>query len=313
MEFYLAPMEGITGYIYRNAHEKYFGTVDKYFSPFIAPNQNRCMNTREMQDVLPEHNKGMELVPQILTNKAVDFLKTCEKLEGFGYQEVNLNLGCPSGTVVSKKRGAGFLSDLALLEKFFDEVFKDVSVRVSVKTRIGMEQAEEFDKLITLYNCYPIKELIIHPRVQKDFYKNVPDWEVFSEALTRCKMPICYNGDLFTKEHYKQFVDSFPNVEKVMLGRGVLVNPNLIGRIKDNKSLEKSMLQEFHNQLLEDYGQVLSGERNLLFKMKELWFYLHHAFTESEKYYKKIKKAEKLSAYKTAVDALFREQAVKEP
>lgn len=313
MEFYLAPMEGITGYIYRNAHEKYFGTVDKYFSPFIAPNQNRCMNTREIQDVLPEHNQNMNLIPQILTNKAADFIRTCEKLEELGYNEVNLNLGCPSGTVVAKKRGSGFLSDLGLLEEFFDTVFKLVNIKVSVKTRIGIEDAAEFERLIPLYNRYPISELIVHPRVQKDFYKNQPNLEMFAQAVKRCNMPVCYNGDIFTVSHYQTFIEKFPTIDKIMVGRGVLVNPNLIGKIKDGCPLDKETLRAFHEQLQEDYSQVLSGDRNLLFKMKELWFYLHHCFTEPEKYYKKIKKAEKLSAYEVAVNALFREQEIREP
>lgn len=313
MEFYLAPMEGITGYIYRTAHEKYFGTVDKYFSPFIAPNQNRCMNTREIQDVLPEHNQNMNLVPQILTNKSADFIRTCEKLEELGYKEVNLNLGCPSGTVVAKKRGSGFLGDLGLLEEFFDTVFKMVNVKVSVKTRIGIEDAAEFERLIPLYNRYPISELIVHPRVQKDFYKNQPNLEMFAQAVQRCNMPVCYNGDIFTARHYQEFVEQFPTIDRIMVGRGVLVNPNLIGNIKDGRTLDKVTLKAFHDQLREEYGKVLSGDRNLLFKMKELWFYLHHCFTEPEKYYKKIKKAEKLSAYEVAVSALFREQEIREP
>lgn len=310
MEFYLAPMEGITGYIYRNAHEKYFGTVDKYFSPFLAPNQNRCMNTREQQDVLPEHNEGQNLVVQILTNKSADFIRTCKKLEEMGYGEVNLNLGCPSGTVVAKKKGSGFLGDPAVLEEFFDTVFKLVNVKVSVKTRIGIEEAEEFDRLIPLYNRYPIHELIIHPRVQQDFYKNSPNLEAFAQAVKRCNMPVCYNGDIFTKKHYQTFTENFPTIDRMMLGRGVLVNPNLIGRIKNDSVLNKETLRDFHDYLLENYGKVLSGNRNLLFKMKELWFYLHHCFTEPEKYYKKIKKAEKLSAYETAVSSLFLEQEI---
>lgn len=202
---------------------------------------------------------------------------------------------------------------MELLEEFFDAVFKLVNVRVSVKTRIGIEDAEEFARLIPLYNRYPISELIVHPRVQKDFYKNSPNLEAFAQAVKRCNMPLCYNGDIFTVKHYQSFVESFPTIERIMLGRGALVNPNLLGRIKNNSILDKETLRSFHNELQQEYGKVLSGDRNLLFKMKELWFYLHHCFTEPEKYYKKIKKAEKLSAYETAVSALFREQEICEP
>ncbi len=312
MEFYLAPMEGITGYIYRQAHDKYFHTVDRYVTPFIAPNQNRCMNSREKQDVLPEHNQNMAVVPQIMANQALVFLKTCQELQEMGYSEVNLNLGCPSGTVVAKKRGAGLLGELKMLERFLEEIFAKSPVEISIKTRIGLERPEEFQKLLAVYNQYPVKELIIHPRVQKDYYNKKPNWEVFKEAVRDSRAPLCYNGDLFTEKDYRQLVDTFPGLGKVMLGRGVLVNPNLIGRIRDGRELSKDTLYQFHDQLFREYGEILSGGRNLLFKMKELWFYMCHVFTNPDKYYKRMKKAEKLSVYQSAVEAIFEEQSLKE-
>ena len=113
MEFYFAPMEGITGYIYRNAHQKFFPGMDKYFTPFLSPNENRALNPKEKKDILREHNIDLYVTPQILTNRADFFLRAARELkEEYGYEEVNLNLGCPSGTVVSKGKGAGFLGDL---------------------------------------------------------------------------------------------------------------------------------------------------------------------------------------------------------
>ena len=161
-------MEGITGYIYRNALYSCYNNIDKYFTPFIMPNQNRCFNTRELNDVLPEHNRGMYTVPQILTNSAEDFVKTALALQRMGYDEVNLNLGCPSRTVVTKMRGAGFLAEQQLLRKFLDEIFDRLDMKLSIKTRIGMENPEEFYELIEIYNRYPMEELIIHPRLQTE-------------------------------------------------------------------------------------------------------------------------------------------------
>lgn len=309
MQFYLAPMEGITGYIYRNAHKKYFGTVDMYMSPFISPNRNRCMNTREREDVLPGHNEGMHMVPQILTNKSEQFIQTARELKELGYSQVNLNLGCPSGTVVSKKKGAGFLDEPKLLCEFFDEVFDALEgeIGISVKTRLGMEFPEEFEDLLDIYNQYPIKELIVHPRLQKDFYNGEPDWDCFELALKRASMPICYNGDIFSAEDYKRFMKRFPQVGRIMLGRGILRNPNLIGKLVDGRKLDKTNLRKFHDALFAEYGKVLFGERNVLFKMKELWFYMIHSFASGEKYLKKIKKAQRAADYISAADTLFRE------
>ena len=178
MRYYFAPMEGITGYIYRNAHHTLFPGIDKYFSPFLVPNQNHRFSYREMQDIMPEHNNQIQLVPQILTNQADAFIWTALELKQLGYEEVNLNLGCPSGTVVSKNKGSGFLALRDELDLFLDQVCSELQMKISIKTRIGKDSPDEFDELLRIFNKYPLEELIIHPRIQKDYYKNTPNTDV---------------------------------------------------------------------------------------------------------------------------------------
>ncbi len=312
MKFYFAPMEGITKYLYREAFEYYFGGIDKYFTPFIAPDKNTCLNKKELDDILPEHNKGMMTVPQILTNNADDFIRTAKVLKSFGYDEVNLNLGCPSGTVVAKRRGAGFLADPEMLDRFLDRIFSGTDMKISVKTRLGKNSHDEFYNLIEIYNKYPMEELIIHPRIQTDFYKNKPDWKVFGETAAISKNPVCYNGDIFTVKDYEEFTKTFPDIDTVMLGRGLIANPGLVNNIKTGEAVDKQRLKEFHNQVLADYQELLFGERNVLFKMKEFSLYLIYIFSDYELYEKKIKKAATIAEYKYAVNRLFREQEIVE-
>ena len=81
MQIYFAPLEGITGYAYRNIHSRYFGNeIDKYFSPFAAPNYTHHFKTREREDIDPANNQGLSLVPQILTNRPDDFLWAAEEM-----------------------------------------------------------------------------------------------------------------------------------------------------------------------------------------------------------------------------------------
>lgn len=312
MRYYFAPMEGITGYIYRSAYHHFFQGMDKYFTPFIKPNQNGHFSSREKNDILPEHNQGMQVVPQILTNCSEDFLDTAGKLQEMGYDEINLNLGCPAKTVVNKRRGSGFLADPEGLDRFLDAVFSKAEIKISIKTRIGKDDPEEFHDLIRIYNKYPLEELIIHPRIQQDFYKNTPNWQVFAEAAELSKNPLCYNGDIFTLEDYQQVCQEFDSVRMVMLGRGLLANPGLAGQIKTGKGLDKERLRAFHDRIYADYQSEMSGEKNVLFKMKEIWFYMAKAFTQPEKYAKKIRKAERLVRYDEAVAALFHEQEIRE-
>lgn len=315
MEFYFAPMEGITGHIYRRAFHKYFPAPDKYFTPFISPDGNKILRNKEKRDVLPENNIGMQVVPQIITNRADYFLMAAEYLKSeYGYTVVNLNLGCPSGTVVVKGKGSGFLAKLDELELFFDEIFEKCSVDVSVKTRVGRNDAEDWEKILGLFRKFPIKELTVHPRIQKDFYKGQVRMETFSYAYENWDKPLCYNGDIFTKESYEKLITRFPELSAVMLGRGLLSDPYLIGRLRGEELPEETVRREnlraFHEQLITEYGAVLSCDRDLLYKMKELWFYLLDSFSDSEKARKQMRKCERISEYRIITEELFRNHTV---
>lgn len=310
MKFYLAPMEGITGYIYRNAYEKYFHNIDTYFTPFIVTNKSKSLKTKELRDVLPENNKGLNIVPQVLTNSSEDFITTAKRLQQLGYNEVNINLGCPAGTVVSKNRGSGFLALREELDRFLDEIFIMDNMKISIKTRIGKDSPDEFYELIKIYNKYPLEELIIHPRTREDFYGNKPNLQVFKDALSLSKASVCYNGDIFTVDGYNKLIQAFPEVNKVMLGRGVLANPALISEIKDNTYLNKEILKAFHDEIFNNYRELFNEDKNAIFRMKELWGYMSHVFSDNRKYAKKIRKAQKLSDYNEAVSSLFEEQEI---
>lgn len=311
-QFYLAPMEEVTGYVYRNVYHAMFGDMDRYFTPFIAPTKKKILKTRERKEVAPENNQGMNVVPQILTNDTEQFLDTCNMLIGLGYHEVNLNLGCPAATVVSKKKGSGFLDDIGGLDQFFETVFEEIAAlpeerkcRVSVKTRIGMEFPEEFEDIMEVYNRYPFSEIIIHPRLQKDYYQNHPNLDVFGEALKQSAHPVCYNGDIFTKEDYDIFCGRFPTVERVMLGRGVVTNPGLVREIRTGQTITTTELEEYHDRLYAGYREAMGSEKDALFKMKEVWSYLGKMFPESERELKKVRKANRPEEYQEAVRRVF--------
>lgn len=310
MKLYMAPMEGITGYIYRNAQHQFYNHIDKYFTPFITPTQTRKLTSREMNDILPEHNQGMCVVPQILTNQAEGFLWAAGKAKELGYREVNLNLGCPSGTVVSKGRGAGFLADPWKLNRFLAEVSEGISrmdMMLSVKTRIGVLDSEEFYELIEIFNRYPLTELIIHPRLRTDYYKNHPNLQVYRDAVRLSRNPLCYNGDIFDAESFRVFQEAFPDTEAVMIGRGIIANPGLAEEIRKGTKLSKAHLKAYHDAVLLAYRAAIPGDKNVLFKMKELWFYLACIFEGGEKQVKKIRKSGKLAEYEQAAKRLFAE------
>lgn len=309
-QLFFAPLEGITGYIYRNAHHEYFPGITAYMAPFLSPYRERSLNEKLFRDVLPENNKGVPLIPQILTNHAEDFIWTAWALKELGYTEVNLNLGCPSGTVVAKHKGAGFLEDIWQLDRFLEQIFEKTNCKISIKTRIGVHSGDEWDELLQIFGKYPIETLYIHPRLRMDFYKNTPNKEAFSKALTGYPGEICYNGDLFEKKDIQEFRKEFPEQNLMMIGRGFLKNPALHRMYLWEEEPDKWKIKEFYDRLCSDYSQSFSGEIPVLYKMKELCIYLLPLFSNHEKYLKKIKKANHLSDFKIVFQNLFREQEI---
>lgn len=319
MKFYLAPLEGITGYIFRNAIHEYYGEgVDKYFTPFLMPHTKCSFNAKERNDIDPLNNQGMNTVVQVLTNSSEDFLNISNDLMEIGYDEININLGCPSGTVASKKRGAGFLEVPDKLDQFLYEIYekKEEKLRISIKTRIGIDDPEEFYELLDIYNKYPLEELIIHSRVLKEYYKGNPHKDIFSYAIKNSKNPLIYNGDVNSVEDYKELINMMgqsDNFTGVMCGRGVLHNPALLmelsafektGEEPDNFDWER--FKHYHDCMKKQYMTTMSGDVNVLYKLKEIWAYMITLFPDGEKEAKAIRKAKHLSEYDAAFNSLMR-------
>ena len=308
VKYYMAPLESVTTWIYRQAHAKIYGRLDKYFIPFLEPHEKRDFKTRELQEILPEHNENIYAVPQILTNRSEGFIKLAKALKDWGYEEINLNLGCPSKTVVTKGKGSGFLAKPEELERFLTEIFDALSgeVKISVKTRIGKEDPEEFPVLLELFNKYPMEELIIHPRVQKDGYGNVPRLELYELAEKQSLNPLCYNGDLYTREQIRNFAERFQGTERLMFGRGFLRDPGLLyNEGKDSKDIFEKFWA-FHDLVYEGYQERNMGDRNVLFKMKELWSYQVYQFSEPERLFKTFKKVQDCNEYEQMIRNLRR-------
>lgn len=353
MQIYFAPMEGVTGYILRNAYQRHFGCIDKYFTPFI-PAAKR-LSAKIKRDINPDNNPGIRLVPQLISNQSQEVLDMIEQLKDYGYREFNINLGCPSGTVVSKKRGSGLLLYPEELERFLEGIYERVDVPVSVKTRIGFQDLAEWPRLLEIYSRYPLAELIIHPRLRKEQYGGFVHLDAFRRAYDTycpaeidthfgstadCRFPanvllagseedspasaslitarssmidsgmsrtvLCYNGDLWNLECFRNITDQFPALNTVMIGRGLLAHPTLSCSIKGKPlSDPRRSLRSFLDEIYDQYLSIFDGEKDVVMHMKEIWCNLKMSFQDSDRLAKKILKSQTGSEYRALVDQVF--------
>lgn len=310
IKLYAAPMEGLTGYIWRRAQREMFGGVDKYFTPFLSPNGNLTFQRKELDEVTQGER---DTVPQLLTNRGDYFVWAARELYAMGYREVNFNLGCPSGTVTAKHKGAGLLAYPEELERCLDEIFGTLpEMRVSIKTRIGRNDPAEWPRLLDIYARYPVAELIVHPRLQKEFYRGVVHRDAFDAALARRQEVPVYNGDLFTAADVAAFCRQYPQVDAVMVGRGLMADPALGRRLRGGAPASRQELTAFHDRLLADYRQRLSGDTPVLHRMRELWNYLSGSFERTERELKAIRKAKTVAEYLPAAQRLLQDCPLRE-
>lgn len=304
MIFSLAPMEGITGHVFRRVHAECFGALDRYYTPFITPPRaGSSFGGRVRREVDPAANRGLDVVPQLISKNADEFAWAARLLAEMGYAEVNLNLGCPSGTVVAKGRGAGLLRDPDGLEAFLRDVCRASPLPVSVKTRLGIQDDAEYGRILEVYLRLPLKELIVHPRVQRDRYQGVPRRELYGETLRRAPFPVAYNGDVFGREDLDALLSAYPDTRHVMLGRGILANPALARMLAGGPTATADELRRFHDRLFDAYREEIGG--NAVFRMKEWWSYARFSFADPLSVHRAVRKVRRVDEYADAVERVF--------
>lgn len=308
MNVYFAPLEGLTDNIYRRLHNQYFPGIYQYYTPFFSPTIHRTLTPKELRELPPAEENGFRLVPQILTKNPDDFLWMAQQCKDLGYNEVNLNLGCPSGTVTAKGKGSGMLRNPAELDNFLSEIYHHTPLDISIKTRLGFTDSDEFPALLKIFNRYPVKELTIHPRVRSAFYSGNVDMDAFTYATQNSSIPLCYNGNLCSLEEIKAFQDKFPQINAIMLGRGLVGDPGMI----TPGGTDRKTLQAFYDALLDEYTVSFGGSRNAMFRLKENWHYLICKFEGGEKLWKRLRKTTDLGEYKDITREIFETLPVKE-
>ncbi len=294
-QIYLAPIQGLFNYHFRKVLTRHVKGFDKYFTPFVRTNGLDNYDPRDLREVTESVGCPVKTIPQVMGNRPELLIPLCERIQDMGFQEINLNMGCPYPMVTKKGMGAGILPDPEKIDSLLEAVFSKMDITFSVKMRLGMEDKSEIEKIIPVLNSYPLHEVIVHPRLGKQMYNGEADLEAFSECLAQIKAPLVYNGDILTEEDYKEKKRRFEAVDTWMIGRGIAVNPFLAENITLQKEFDKSRFATFHQDLIAEYAvSYTGGEMQIVLKMIEHWFYFIRNFPGNEKQYKAIRKCKKL-------------------
>lgn len=280
-------------------------------APFIATVDAKRIHRAHIGDILPENNHGLPVVPQLMGNRPADFVRMAHCLCDLGYTSVNWNLGCPFPMVAKKRRGSGLLPYPDQIDDFLDQVIPQIPIRLSIKTRLGRKHTDEFDPLVPIFNRYPLEEIIIHPRTGIQMYRGSPDLEKLGACLPLLQPPVVYNGDICNRGIFEEIRHRFPDVNRWMLGRGILTDPFLAESIRNGHEVVPnriSRFRAFHDDLFQGYQSFLCGPSHLVARMKGHWQYFAQTFSEGDKLFKQVKKVRNIDTYRRIVDAFWDRQ-----
>ena len=300
-----SPLQGFTDFRFRNAFHHYFGGIDTFYAPYIRLNGKLDIKKSYQRDLLPENNSVSELIPQVMTNDPDEFLFVTKYIQELGYTELNWNLGCPYPMVTKRGMGSGLICNPEKIAAVLDRVYSETNVTVSMKMRLGYENSDEILNAFPVLNTYPLKNIAIHARIGKQLYKGGVDLDAFQRCIAATKHKLYYNGDITSVSSFKALQNNFPSIDHWMIGRGLISDPFLPSMIKnDTTEYPKDRLaifSAFHDTIYHEYDAALSGPTPIKMKMLGFWEFFSKSFHNPKKAFKKIKKAQNPSAYKTAV------------
>jgi tRNA-dihydrouridine synthase len=305
-----SPLQGFTDFRFRNAFHRYFGGIDTFYSPYIKLNGKLVIKGSYERDILPENNTTLEVIPQIITNDAEEFLFVVRYVQQLGYKELNWNLGCPYPMVAKCGMGSGLISNTSQIEHILKRVHTETDIIVSMKMRMGYENPTEILDVFPILEQYPIKNIAIHARIGKQLYKGGVDLDSFQKCLDTSKHKIYYNGDITSVEKFRIMQERFPTIDHWMIGRGLIADPFLPSMIKNNTTEypknKLEIFEAFHDTIYQEYDAYLSGPTPIRMKMLGFWEYFSASFSNPQKTFKKIKKAGNSKNYEAAVKEIFK-------
>lgn len=304
----LAPLQGFTDYWYRNAHSKILGGVDEYYAPYLRLDNDKSLPKRQLKDIHPDNNTA-KVLPQILVNNADDFIYLANLLSDLGYSELNLNLGCPYPMVTNRLLGSGLLNKPEIIERMLEQSLSKIKIKVSIKLRLGLDEASEIYTILPLLNQFDLTKVIIHPRIARKLYKGNADVDAFAQCLPLTKHKLVYNGDIIDIDSFKQMEAHVGHCSELMIGRGILCDV-FLGRKINNENVPSGedrieVLKDFHQAIFEDIKQSTSGFSHTQNKLLHFWTYFAYNFENSKKIIKVVKKSRTEATYLTQIESIF--------
>ena len=304
-----SPLQGFTDFRFRNAFHKYFGGIDTFFAPYIRLNGKLEVKASYERDLIPKNNYVPVIHPQVMTNDADEFIFVANYVKQFGYKELNWNLGCPYPMVTKRCMGSGLINDAERIDKILERVHAETDIIVSMKMRMGYDEPSEILDVFPVLEKYPIKNIAIHARIGKQLYKGGVDLASFKKCTESTSHKLYYNGDVTSVEGFREMEKLFPTIDHWMIGRGIIADPFLPQMIKNNTTEYPEdrfeVFSKFHDTLLDEFAQSLSGDSHVIMKMYHYWEYFANSFSNSKKALKKIKKAKNISQYEHAVKEIL--------
>jgi len=300
-----SPLQGFTDFHFRNAFRRFFDGVDIFYAPYIRFNGRMVIKPIYERDLQVKNNKGVNLIPQVMTCSADEFIYAARYIISLGYKELNWNLGCPYPMVTNKGMGSGLIKSPDKIDQILDRIHTETDIIVSMKMRMGYDHAGEILDVFPVLEKYPIKSIGIHARIGAQLYKGGVDLDSFQRCIDHSSQKLYYNGDITSVATFRALRERFPSIDHWMLGRGLIADPFLPQMIQENNPNypddRVEIFSKYIDTLFSASEQKLKGEKAVIRKMLSYWEYFATLFPNPTKVVKMIKKCKTYEAYDDAV------------
>ncbi|MDG2125013.1 MAG: tRNA-dihydrouridine synthase family protein [Verrucomicrobiales bacterium] len=229
----LAPMQEVTGLPFWSVIHNH-GDPDLYFTEYIRVHvDSRPQKERQILRAISENPTGKPAAIQMIGRDIPALIRTADYLQRFpGISAIDLNLGCPSPTVCSKNAGGGLLRNPTEIDAILTALRDTITeTNFTVKTRVGFDSPDEFDRLLDVFAKHPIDLLSVHGRTVREKYATAVHHDKIAQAVRTLSCPVLANGNVVSVRT-AELTLAETGAAGLMVGRGVIRNPFLFAQIK---------------------------------------------------------------------------------
>lgn len=225
----LAPMQDVTDLPFLRLIAAH-GGADLYFTEYFRVHASAQLERHTLRSIT-ENPTGRPIIAQLIGNDPAALARAARELHRYPVAGIDLNLGCPAPIVYRKCAGGGLLRDLPRVDALLGTLREAVTVKFSVKTRVGFADTQVFESLLEVFSRHALDLVTVHGRTVAEMYRPPVHRDLIARAVAALRCPVLANGGVDSPASARSMLAE-TGARGLMIGRGAIRNPWLFRQIR---------------------------------------------------------------------------------